>query len=57
MGQMMEATTNQELNKIRDENLDFLHENPELYSSLRQARKRINRIRKESKRNWKLQMN
>lgn len=53
----MEAETNQELNTIRDENIDLLNENPDMFHFLHQGRKRINRIRREKNKSWKLQMN
>jgi hypothetical protein len=49
----MEATTNQEVNDIRDKNLNFLNKHPECYKFLASARHRINGIRRENKRSWK----
>ena len=54
INKFLEAKTNQEVNEIVNENIDLLNENPRLFSFARNARKRINRIRREQKKNWKI---
>jgi len=50
----LEAKSNQEVNDIVNENIDLLNANPRLYTFARNARRRINKIRKEKKTNWKI---
>jgi hypothetical protein len=49
-----EAKTNQEVNNLVNENLEILNENPKLFIFAKNARKRINRIRREKAKSWKL---
>ena len=56
--QFLEAQSNQEINEIVNENIEFLNANPRLFSFARNARKRINRVQKEMRKSWKTyQMN
>jgi hypothetical protein len=48
------AETNQEVNNLVNENIDLLNANPRLFSFVKHARKRINRIRKEQKKSYKI---
>jgi hypothetical protein len=57
INKFLEAKNNQEINDLVNENIQILNKNPRLFSFARNARKRINRIRKEQKRNWNYQMN
>ena len=50
----LEAKTNQDVNNIIDENIEFLNENPKLFIFAKNARKRINRIRQEKRKSWKV---
>jgi len=54
INKLLEAKSNQEVNNIVSENIDLLNANPRLFSFVRNARKRICRIRKEKKQNWKI---
>jgi hypothetical protein len=47
INQFLEANTNEEVNQIVWSHIDIMNENPALYSFARNARRRINRIRKE----------
>ena len=51
---LMDATTNYEVNQIRDENINFLVENPKFYRQIRNARQRINRIERQKRKSWTL---
>jgi hypothetical protein len=58
INQFLEAKSNREINDLVNQNLDVLNANPRLYSFVRNARKRINRIKREQKDSWKIyQMN
>jgi hypothetical protein len=47
----MDAETNKEVSEIITQNLDFLNKNPRLYSFARNARRRINGLRKAKRQN------
>lgn len=57
INKFLEAKSNSEINEIVNENLETLNKYPRLFSFAKNARKRINRIRREKKKSWKLQMN
>ena len=50
----MMARTNQEINDIVNANIDYLNENPRLFSFAKNARRRIARVQREKKKSWAL---
>jgi ADP-ribosylglycohydrolase len=48
---LMEADKISEVNDIRDSNLDFLNEYPELFTQAKKTRTRINRLRRMARQN------
>jgi hypothetical protein len=51
---IMTAKDNSELNEIVNANLEFLNENPRLFTLVKDTRKRIARVRKEKNVSWKI---
>ena len=51
---LMYADTNSDVNAIVNENIEYLNDNPGLFTYVKNARKRISRIRKEMKNSWKV---
>jgi hypothetical protein len=51
---LMTANSNADVNRIVDENLDILNMYPALFKHVRNARRRINRIRREKTKSWKI---
>jgi hypothetical protein len=49
---LMDAGTNQEVNDIVNENLQVLNDNPRLFTFVKNARRRINMIRRAQKKYW-----
>jgi hypothetical protein len=54
INKFLEAKSNQQVNEIVNENIDLLNENPRLFSFARNARRRINRIKREMKKSFKI---
>ena len=51
------CTTNKDVNDLVNKNLDFLNDNPAYFKYPRNARRRINRIRREKAKSWGAQLN
>jgi len=54
INKFLNAQSNQEINNIVSENLEFLNANPRLFSFARNARRRIARIKREMKKSFKI---
>jgi hypothetical protein len=54
INKFLNAQSNQEVNEIVNQNIDLLNENPRLFSFARNARRRINRIKREMKKSFKI---
>lgn len=50
----MLANTEQEVDKLVNENFDILNANPHLFSFARNAQRRIARIQREKQKSWKI---
>jgi hypothetical protein len=55
--QLMNCQNNQEVNDLINGNIDFLNDNPKMFSFVKNARKRINRIRREKMKTWNYMLN
>ena len=51
--QFLNAKSNQEITRLVNDHLEILNENPKLFTFVKNARKRVNRIRKEKMKSWK----
>ena len=51
------CNTNKEVNDLVNKHLSFLNDNPAYFSYVKNARTRINRIRREKAKSWGAQLN